>query len=316
MYKLGTMSRPPRLDYSGARHHVMNRGARHSPIFADDGDRELFLVVLAELPDRFGVVVHGYALMGNHFHLLLEVPRGNLSRVMQHLGSEFTRRLNARHAGWDGPVFRARFRNRLVEDESYWMHLLAYLHLNPVAGQAGASVAELPWTSHAAYLDADGCPPWLSTEEHLDLFGGIDAYLEYLVDLHEGREDGPAGFDAGELWRPKPTAGIPQPVLEPPRTADALAAFCDATGLRRGTLWRASVSNRGNPARWVAAWWLERTVGLSHREIGEELHASAAQVSRWIRQVPESRRAEVRRWASRLLEMEARLRAAGDPAPE
>jgi putative transposase len=306
------MPRPPRIDYIGARHHVMNRGARRAPIFTDDADRALFLTVLAELPERFGVVIHGYALMANHFHLLLEVPRGNLSRAMQHLGSEFTRRLNARHAGWDGPVFRARFRNRLVEDESYWMHLLAYLHINPVENRPDADIDRVLWTSHRSFVGLEPCPAWLSLGEHFDLFGGLDAYRDYVADARAGREMGPHGFDADELWTPTRTAGFPLPRPEPARLDDAIAAFCEATGCKMGALLTRGRGNQGNPARWVGAWWLERAVGLSQREIAELLQTSAAQVSRWIRLLPRCRRPVVRRWVARLLAVEMQLRAAGE----
>src|SRR5688572_1964032 len=110
------MPRTPRIDFPGVRHHVMNRGARRAPIFVNDLTCGAFLDVLGELPERFGVVVHAYALMPNHFHLLLETPRGNLSRAMKHLEGVYSQRLNATYE-WDGPLFRGRFRNEVVEDE-------------------------------------------------------------------------------------------------------------------------------------------------------------------------------------------------------
>ena len=134
------MSRPPRLDYPGARHHVMNRGARREAIFLDQQTCVRFLALLGTLPGRFGVRVHGYALMPNHFHLMLESTRGNLSRAMQYLSGEFVRRANARRS-WDGPIFKGRFRNRVVETDAYWRDLLCYLHLNPIRAHLNALAA-------------------------------------------------------------------------------------------------------------------------------------------------------------------------------
>mgnify|MGYP000887075047 CR=1 FL=1 len=117
-----------RLDSPGARHHVMNRGARHEPILATDDAKHMFLELLADLPQRFGIRVHGYVLMPNHYHLMLETVTGELPRAMRHLGGEFARRLNT-ELHWDGPVCKGRYRNRIVGTDSYWRHLLAYLHL-------------------------------------------------------------------------------------------------------------------------------------------------------------------------------------------
>ena len=110
--------RMPRLDFPGARHHVMNRGARREPIFLDDDDRRAMLDLLADLPERFGVRVHGYALMPNHYHRMLESVWGELSRAMRHVGGEFAQRLNRRYR-WDGPVYKGRYRNRMVGTDAY-----------------------------------------------------------------------------------------------------------------------------------------------------------------------------------------------------
>lgn len=281
------MPRPPRIDHPGARHHVMNRGARRQVLFHDDRACLLFLGLLDELHARFGVGIHGYALMPNHYHLLLHAPRGNLSRAMQHLGSAFTAGLNRLHPGWDGPVFRGRFKNHLVEDEAYWMHLLAYLHLNPVEARLVTHVDASQWTSHAAYVGTASSPPWLQTGEMLDLFGGVEAYRGYLWEVQVGRESGPPDFDPEALWAPSKTARVPQ--AEAPRgvlrAEEALAQVAAVTREPLAALGSSPRGPGGNPARWLAAWWLERAAGLRHEEIGRLLGANPAQVSRFIARV-------------------------------
>lgn len=89
---------------------MMNRGARREAIFRDDGDCLVFVACLAETVEILSLEVHAYALMPNHYHLLVRSVKGNLSRCMQKLGSSFTQRLNERHK-WDGPIFRGRFKN-------------------------------------------------------------------------------------------------------------------------------------------------------------------------------------------------------------
>ena len=76
------MMRRPRPGFAGAWHHVMNRGGRHAPIFEEDHDCLVFLDLMAETVDQFGPAVHAFALMPNHYHLLVCSVRCNLSEAM------------------------------------------------------------------------------------------------------------------------------------------------------------------------------------------------------------------------------------------
>jgi REP element-mobilizing transposase RayT len=77
------MARALRIAWPGGRYHVTARGNERREIFRDDRDRQHFLDLLAQLPARFGTRLHAYVLMPNHYHLLLETPEANLSRVGQ-----------------------------------------------------------------------------------------------------------------------------------------------------------------------------------------------------------------------------------------
>jgi putative transposase len=83
-----------RIQYPGAVYHVMARGSHGQAIFADDQDRKRFLETLAEACQRAGWRVHAYVLMGNHYHLLIETPEGNLVAGMKWLQSAYTQRYN------------------------------------------------------------------------------------------------------------------------------------------------------------------------------------------------------------------------------
>lgn len=265
----------------------MNRGARREIVLGDDRTCGLFHDLLGALPARFGVRVHGYALMPNHFHLLLESERGELSQAMQHLQAAFTQAFNRLHPGWDGPLFRGRFKNQLVEDDAYWMHLLAYLHLNPVKAGLAPWLDQSRWTSHAAYLGEERRPDWLTTDELLAHFGGARAYLAYTWEVHAGRRAPPAGFDEAKLWTPTRTerARPPAPPPRPLGAEQALAQVLAITGVTEEALRANGRGARGNPARWVAAWWLQRGAGMSLREIGELLDAEVPLVCRWCGRV-------------------------------
>ncbi len=260
----------------------MNRGARHAQIFHDEGDCLRFLGILQDLPTRFGILVHGYALMPNHFHLLLAAPAGNLSDGMQHLTGEFARRTN-RRLGFDGPIFRGRFRNRVVQTDAYWAHLLAYLHLNPVAGSLVTHPEECPWTSHAAYAGLAMPPEWLDMDTFDVLFGGPAGYLDYVDGVRLGRVKPPADFDRANLWRAGTSeALLPGVEVGPGPIDEVLRAVCEVAGVGVGAALRPTRGRAGNPTRWLAAWALLRQAGLTLPEAGRVLGVQGPVVPRMV----------------------------------
>ena len=84
------MSRPLRLEFSGALYHITSRGNGSNLIYLQDDDFELFLQVLTNVCERYNWVVHAYCLMSNHYHLLVETPDANLSQGMRQLNGVFT----------------------------------------------------------------------------------------------------------------------------------------------------------------------------------------------------------------------------------
>lgn len=296
------MPRVPRLDFPDARHHVMNRGARKAPVFGDDDAKALFLEVLSELPGRFDVRVHGYAIMSNHYHLMLSTPRANLSRAMRHLGAGFTQRLN-RGKGWDGPVFRGRFKNRIAGDFRYWMHLLSYLHLNPVPHLA-THPANYRWSSHRAYLGLEPVPSWLTTTDLIDRFGSVESIVEYVDEQMGGLGREPDGWDAERLWSPPPTEVVGPPPV-PQATQDEMVdlAFAELEQVLGVPEAQFTVSLRGrrdNRRRWVAAWWLGRRAGLTHRQISHLLGCSPASVANLLQRLKERPDPQISDWQSAL----------------
>ena len=146
------MARPLRIEFPNARHHVMARGNERRAIFLDDRDRRHFVEVLAELPGRFGVLVHAWVLMSNHYHLLLETPEANLGRACQWLNVSYSVWFNRRHRR-TGHLFQGRFKSVLV-DEGSWLEVARYVHLNPVR-VAGLSLGKLDRTRQATAAARD-----------------------------------------------------------------------------------------------------------------------------------------------------------------
>jgi putative transposase len=164
------MGRQPRVEYAGALHHVMSRGNDGIPTFRDDEDRELFLDLLAEEISRSRWILHEYCLMTNHFHLAIETPECTLSTGMHRLLGRYAQRFNRKH-GRRGHLFQERFKNILVESESYGLVLSPYIVLNPVKAGMVALPEEWKWSSYQARAGMIHCPEWLTIDPLLSQFG-------------------------------------------------------------------------------------------------------------------------------------------------
>ena len=109
------MVRALRIEYAGARYHIMCRGNHGQRIFKSQSDADLFIKTLGEACARNQVVVHAWCLMGNHYHLLLETPQGNLVGTMKWFQGTVTQRYNARHKLW-GHLFQGRYKAKVIDD--------------------------------------------------------------------------------------------------------------------------------------------------------------------------------------------------------
>src|SRR5271163_1188229 len=121
------MARPLRVEFAGALYHVTARGNERRPVYRDDEDRRMFLATLGQASEEFGLRIHAYCLMPNHYHLLVETPRANLSRAMGWLQTTYSVRFNRRHRR-SGHLFQGRFKAHLVDGEDYARQLLCYVN--------------------------------------------------------------------------------------------------------------------------------------------------------------------------------------------
>ena len=108
------MVRKLRVEYPGAIYHVMNRGDHREAIYRDDTDRQRFLETVAEGCVKTGWHIHAFCLMGNHFHLMVETPQGNLVAGMKWFLGVYTSRFNRRHQLF-GHLFSGRYKALVVD---------------------------------------------------------------------------------------------------------------------------------------------------------------------------------------------------------
>lgn len=159
------------MQFPGAVYHVMSRGDRRENIFQSEADRELFLQTLAEACLKAGFQIHAYCLMSNHFHLVVETPRGNLVAGMKWLLGVYTARFNRRH-GVVGHLFSGRYKSTLISGApGYLRTACQYVHLNPArAGllRPAEPIQSYRWSSYPRYLASPGKrPAWLRTDRLL-----------------------------------------------------------------------------------------------------------------------------------------------------
>ena len=125
------MARPLRVNRAGSWNHVVSRGNGGEVLFRDDTDRQRFLGLLSELPERFSLEIHAFVLMGDHYHLLLRCREANLSEAIRWLQVSYAGRFNGAHRR-RGHVFQGRFKSVLILEERALDEVGRYLHLNPV----------------------------------------------------------------------------------------------------------------------------------------------------------------------------------------
>jgi putative transposase len=148
------MPRHARLDAPGTLHHVMGRGIEGTKIFRTGFDRKDFIERLADLCRENYFAVYAWALMSNHFHLLIRTKKRPLSDGMRKLLTGYVINFNRRHKR-AGHLFQNRYKSIICEEEPYLLELTRYIHLNPlrkkiIPGMEG--LKKYSWTGHSAIM--------------------------------------------------------------------------------------------------------------------------------------------------------------------
>jgi len=154
----------------------MARGNRKMVIFLDDRDYRQFVFLLGETVSSLRLKCWNYCVMPNHFHATLQPTQPNLSEAVRRLNSEYAQWWNRRH-GRVGHVFQGRFKDQIVDRESYLLALSRYVVLNPVRASIVKAPEEWPWSSYQATMGFCPPPAFLSTDLTLGLFGSDDVAM-------------------------------------------------------------------------------------------------------------------------------------------
>ena len=148
------MPRGSRIDAAGALHHIMGRGIERRGIFADDEDRNTFLRRLEKILIETKTVCLAWALIPNHFHLLLRTGTSPIATIMRRLLTGYAQYYNRRHKR-HGQLFQNRYKSILCQEEPYLLELVRYIHLNPLRAGKVKTLEELdayPFSGHSALM--------------------------------------------------------------------------------------------------------------------------------------------------------------------
>ena len=187
------MPRRSRIDAVGALHHVIARGVARRKIFFEDKDRDDFLDRLGTILKESDCACYAWALMSNHFHLLLKTGSVGLSTVMRRLLTGYAVTFNKRHHRW-GHLFQNRYKSILCQEEAYLLELTRYIHLNPLRAKLVAGIKELDafrYCGHGVVMGGFK-NDWQDGDYILKRFGTkiSDARRKYRQFVEKGIENG------------------------------------------------------------------------------------------------------------------------------
>jgi len=169
------MARPIRIVFEGALYHVTSRGNERKRIFQGSDDRRKFLSIISEAHCRYGVFLHCFVLMDNHYHMMIETPKANLIQAMHYINGKYTLYYNWKHKR-AGHLFQGRYKAILVEKNEYLLELSRYIHLNPVRTGDVTNPANYAWSSFIYYVDnSRTSPDWLRKTFILGQFSHKDS---------------------------------------------------------------------------------------------------------------------------------------------
>ena len=299
------MARPLRLEYEGAFYHVTARGNERKNIYSDEPEYQKFLYYLRGGKEKYGIVLHGYVLMRNHYHLLIETPEANLSRVMHYINGSYTTYVNIKE-NRSGHLFQGRYKAILVEKDNYLVELSRYIHLNPVRAGVVKKPEDYPYSSYRSLIS--GSRDDLVTGDlilgvmasnkgqarkryraHVEAGIGMDLESPFKK-VYGGMILGSVGFIKQTLKRIEEDdlGNVELSCRRELRTPFELEAILEIIAREYGVQKGDVTSGRSSDARKAAIYLIKSRTGLTNREIGERMGGlSYSAVSKVCRRLEE-----------------------------
>jgi putative transposase len=200
------MSYVPRIEIPYGYYHVGTRGNNRRSIYEDDRDREVFIFALRRVARKFGWYVYAYCLMGNHYHLVMQIGEAGISRGMCELNSWYAIVYNARYDRMNH-LFGRRFWSELITADAHLLGACRYVVQNPVRAGLCAACEDWRWSSYRATIGMATPEPFLAVKNVLDVVtptgrNKVDGFREY-CDTVVPRQ---VARSSHGLWQPRPVA--------------------------------------------------------------------------------------------------------------
>ena len=198
------MPRLARTVVAGCAHHITQRGNNRQDVFFVDDDRRVYLELLSQQAEKYGLDIVGYCLMGNHVHIVA-IPRAedSLAKAVGRTHFRYTQYINRFHKR-SGHLWQGRFYSCPLDERHFWL-AMRYVELNSVRAKICRKPWRYEWSSAAVHVDAKArsqlldLPQWydmISDEQwRKELNARIDEtqLARLRVNTHTGR---PLGSDS------------------------------------------------------------------------------------------------------------------------
>ena len=179
------MPRQPRVDMVGA-YHIVNRGVDRRVIYKDDEDHKIFLKILCDASIIHEVKVHAYVMMTNHYHLLIETSKENLSNYMKHINASYAIYFNKKYKR-SGHLWQGRFKSWFVTQESYLYALTAYIEYNPIKARMVKKLGEYKYSSYIAFSEKEKAIACLQSSFVFEKYPNVTDRVEFIQYAHDER---------------------------------------------------------------------------------------------------------------------------------
>jgi len=283
------MARKLRIHAPGGLYHVMLRGNDGDDIFFAPEDRYRLYLLIQEGIERYGFRVHAFCLMRNHFHLAIQIGDKPLSRIVQNMAFRYARWINRRYQRI-GHLFQGRYQALLVDDESYLLELVRYIHLNPVRAGLVSLPEDYEWSSHNAYLGSERFE-WLTRDAVLSRFGDVigraeERYAEFVMDgireryradFHRGSDD--TRVLGEDDFLQKVSSITKQVVAHDVSVGEVIAAVASVYEVETGVLCSPARNRSYTEARGVTAWVVTEIGRHTLTELAERMSRSLSALS-------------------------------------
>lgn len=304
------MSRATRVEFPGAIYHAMGRAMGGVKAFTEDEHRERFLESIGQKVESGDLIVHAFCLMTTHYHLLVETPRGGLSRWMHGVLGNYAQWFNILEKRF-GHLWKGRYKAILVERGPYLLECSRYIHLNPNRAGLSRPAERWKWSSYRNYVGGLGKPavPWVTTKTVLGELGtaGIPekqarpAYREYVesakgeapIDPLERATAGLVlGSDSFVAWVRDHVKGRPENRDEPSLRRLRALGLASPDRIEKAVKAEFGDPRIKGPARSILAALLVSRTGLRPSEVAQRLGVSRSAITKSVLRVDETVRSD------------------------